>query len=55
MELALSFIVGSVVLMKVSEIRLNNSFQDRKRVGPSKYITVKGWIKILRNGVEVVR
>ena len=32
MDLALSFIVGWVVLMKVSEIRLNN-FKIRKELG----------------------
>ena len=51
----ISFVVGMATIMKVFEIRLHNTFQDRKRVEPSKYILVKGWIKILRNGVEVVR
>ena len=54
MSMPLSFVVGMATIMKVFEIRLHNTFQDRKRVEPSKYILVRGGIRILRNGVEAV-
>ena len=54
MSMLIAFIVGSAVIIKVSEIKLNNTYPNKRSLQESRYSTVKGWTKVIRNGVEEV-
>ena len=55
MSMLIAFMVGLPVIMKVLEIKLENSYSNKRSLQESRYCTVKGVIKIIRNGVEEVR